>query len=169
MELNQTSICYYEKKLAHISAATESADSIVPDTFPDIGRIVCAYGTAVIKDQTPQNDRLLVSGTVQTTVLYEPENGGKLRRLSVPVTFAHIEECEGLTAESICSTVCRIAAVDAEAMNSRKVSVSVQLCFLTEGYCKAECDVTESVEHGRHRMPDAICRGNNAAGRQVRS
>ena len=61
MELNQTSICYYEKKLAHISAATESADSIVPDTFPDIGRIVCAYGTAVIKDQTPQNDRLLVS------------------------------------------------------------------------------------------------------------
>ena len=64
------------KKLAHISAATESADSIVPDTFPDIGRIVCAYGKAVIKDQTPQNDRLLVSGTVQTTVLYEPENGG---------------------------------------------------------------------------------------------
>ena len=90
MELNQTSICYYEKKLAHISAATESADSIVPDTFPDIGRIVCAYGTAAIKDQTPQNDRLLVSGTVQTTILYEPENGGKLRRLSVPVTFAHI-------------------------------------------------------------------------------
>ena len=40
MELNQTSICYYEKKLAHISVATESADSIVPDTFPDIGRIV---------------------------------------------------------------------------------------------------------------------------------
>lgn len=28
MELNQTSICYYEKKLAHISAVTESADSI---------------------------------------------------------------------------------------------------------------------------------------------
>ena len=83
MELNQTSICYYEKKLAHISVATESADSIVPDTFPDIGRIVCAYGTAAIKDQTPQNGRLLVSGTVQTTVLYEPENGGKLRRLSV--------------------------------------------------------------------------------------
>ena len=146
MELNQTSICYYDKKLAHISAATESADSIVPDTFPDIGRIVCAYGTAVIKDQTPQNDRLLVSGTVQTTVLYEPENGGKLRRLSVPVTFAHIEECEGVSAESVCSTVCRIAAVEAEAMNSRKVCVSVQLCFLTEGYCKAECDVTESVE-----------------------
>ena len=92
MGLNQTSICYYEKKLAHISAATESADSIVPDTFPDIGRIVCAYMVqAAIKDQTPQNDRLLVSGTVQTTVLYEPENGGKLRRLSVPVTFAHIE------------------------------------------------------------------------------
>ena len=66
MELNQTSICYYEKKLAHISVATESADSIVPDTFPDIGRIVCAYGTATIKDQTPQNGRRADNCTVRT-------------------------------------------------------------------------------------------------------
>ena len=87
MELNQTSICYYDKRLSHISACTESADAIVPDTFPDIGRIVCAYGIPAIKDQTPQNDRLLVSGTVQVTVLYEPENGGRLRQLSLPPSF----------------------------------------------------------------------------------
>ena len=51
MELNQTSICYYDKRLARISTCTESTDSIVPDTFPDIGRVVCAYGTAAVKDQ----------------------------------------------------------------------------------------------------------------------
>lgn len=146
MELNQTSICYYDKRLSHISTCTESADAIVPDTFPDIGRIVCAYGIPAVKDQTPQNDRLLVSGTVQVTVLYEPENGGRLRQLSVPISFAHIEECEGLTAESVCAVSCRPASVEAEAVNSRKVSVSVQLCFLTAGYCKAECEATESVE-----------------------
>ena len=42
MELNQTSICYYDKRLAGISSCTESSDSIVPDTFPDIGRVICA-------------------------------------------------------------------------------------------------------------------------------
>lgn len=65
MELNQTSICYYDKRLARISTCTESTDSIVPDTFPDIGRVVCAYGTAAVKDQGPQSGRLLISGTVR--------------------------------------------------------------------------------------------------------
>ena len=71
MELNQTSISYYDKRLARISTCTETTDSIVPDTFPDIGRVVCAYGTAAVKDQTPQSGRLLISGAVQVTVLYE--------------------------------------------------------------------------------------------------
>ena len=146
MELNQTGISYYDKRLARISACTETADSIVPDTFPDIGRVVCAYGTAAIRDQTPQSGRLLISGTVQVTVLYEPENGGGLRRLSVPVSFAHIEECEGLDAEAVCAVSCHAAAVDAAAVNSRKLSVSVQLCFSIEGYCSTGCEITETVD-----------------------
>ena len=138
MELNQTSICYYDKRLDRIAACTETADTIVPDTFPDVGRVVCAYGTAAIKDQTPQSGRLLISGTVQAVILYEPEGGG-LRRLTVPVSFAHIEECDGLDADAVCAVTCRTAAVDATAVNSRKLSVSVQLCFSIECYCKTEC------------------------------
>ena len=39
-----------------------------------------------------------------------------------------------------------MAAIDVEAVNSRKVNVSVQLCFAMEGFCRTECEVTESVE-----------------------
>ncbi len=146
MEPNQTSITYYDKRLSRISTCTESADSIVPDAYPDIGRIVCAYGSVAVKDRTPQNGRLLVSGVVQATVLYQPENGGGMRRLSVPVSFAHIDECEGLDTESICSVNCQVASVDAAPVNSRKLGVSVQLCFETEGYCRTTCEVTEAVD-----------------------
>lgn len=146
MELNQTSICYYDKRLARISSSTESADSIVPDTFPDIGRVICAYGTAAVKDNAPQSGRLLISGTVQTTVLYQPEDGAGLRRLTVPISFAHIEECDGLDADAVCHAACHVAAVDAVAVNSRKLNVSAQLCFETEGYCKTTCSVTESID-----------------------
>ncbi len=146
MELSQTSITYYDKRLSRISTCTESADSIVPDAYPDIGHIVCAYGSAAVKDRTPQSGRLLVSGVVQTTVLYQPENGGGMRRLAVPVSFAHIEECEGIDAESVCSVSCQVASVDAAPVNSRKLGVSVQLCFETEGYCKTTCEITEQLE-----------------------
>lgn len=146
MELNQTSICYYDRRLGRTAACTESTDAIVPDTFPDIGRVVCAYGTAAIKDQTPQSGRLLVSGTVRTTVLYQPENGGGLRRLSIPISFAHIEECEGLDTETVCFVSCRVASVEAVPVNSRKLNVSAQLCFEAEGYQKTTCTVTEGVD-----------------------
>ena len=146
MELNQTSICYYDKRLAGISSCTESSDSIVPDTFPDIGRVICAYGTAAVKDRTPQNGRLLISGAVQTTILYQPENAEGLRRLSVPISFAYIEECDGMDADAVCYVSCRVAAVDAVPVNSRKLNVSAQLCFEVECYCKADCQVTEGVE-----------------------
>ncbi|MFR3788018.1 MAG: SPOCS domain-containing protein [Agathobaculum desmolans] len=146
MELNQTSICYYDKRLSRISTCTESADTIVPDTFPDVSRIICAYGTISVKDQTPQSGRLLLSGIVQTTVLYEPENGGSPRLLTIPVSFAHIEECDGLETDTVCSVACRPAVIEATAVNSRKVNVSVQLCFSTEGYSKTACEVTEQID-----------------------
>lgn len=146
MELNQTSICYYDKRLAGISSCTETADSIVPDTFPDIGQIICAYGTASIKDRTPQNGRLLVSGAVQTTILYQPENADGLRRLSVPISFAHIEECEGLDANATCYVSCYVTAIDVIPVNSRKLSVNAQLCFETECYCKTSSMITEDID-----------------------
>lgn len=146
MELNQTSIHYYDKRLARISTCSETADSIVPDTFPDIGRIVCAYGTAAVRDQTPQSGRLLASGMVQVVVLYEPEKGDGLRRLSVPVSFAHIEECDGIDAETVCMVRCQVAAVDVVAVNSRKLNVKVQLCFFIEGYCQTQCEITEGTQ-----------------------
>lgn len=145
MELNQTSICCYDRRLARISTCTESADTIVPDSLPDVGRVVCAFGSAAVRDQTPQSGRLLVSGVVQTTVLYEPEQGGGLRRLQVPVSFAHIEECDGLDAEAVCAVCCRVASVEATAVNSRKLNVRVQLCMDLTCYGKTECEVTEGV------------------------
>lgn len=146
MELNQTSISYYDRRLQRIVTTTESTDAIVPDTLPDIGRVVCAYGTAAIKDQTPQSDRLLISGTVNTTVLYQPDGDGGMRRVQVPISFAHIEECSGLDAGAVCHTVCRVSGVEAVPVNSRKLTVSAQLCFESEGYQKATCAVTETID-----------------------
>lgn len=94
MELEQKRIVYWRRQLAQTSACTETADCIVPDAFPDVGRVVYACGTAAIGDHAPQNGRLLISGTVQTVILYEPENGGGLRRLEVPAQLrAHRRMC----------------------------------------------------------------------------
>ena len=149
MDLIRNSIPYYDVILDNTSTYEESADAIVPDTFPDIARIVYADGMVTIKDQSPQNDRILVSGNVAVTVLYQPEGEDGLRRLDVPLSFAHIEEGRGVGAESICFVRCSMVSVDARAVNSRKVSVTAKLCFESSVYQDQVLTYTEKIDCGQ--------------------
>lgn len=148
MELVRKSIPYYDVILDNVTVYEESTDAIVPDTFPDIARIVYADGVAAVKDQSPQNDRILVSGSVSATVLYQPEGETGLRRLDVPLSFAHIEEGRGVGTDSVCFVRCSVAAVNARAVNSRKVSVTARLCFEATAYHPETLTYTEQVEGG---------------------
>ncbi len=148
MELVRKSIPYYDVILDNVSVYEESTDAIVPDAFPDIARIVYADGMVSIKDESPQNDRVLVSGSVAATVLYQPEAGGSLQSLEIPLSFAHIEEARGVSADCTCFVRCSIADVTARAVNSRKVSVSAKLCFETTVYQPATLQYTEQIQSG---------------------
>ena len=148
MELVRKSIPYYDVILDNVTVYEESADAIVPDTFPDIARIAYADGMATVKDQSPQNDRILVSGSVAATVLYQPEGESGLRRLDIPLSFAHIEEGHGVGMDSVCFVRCSVAAVSARAVNSRKVSVTARLCFETSAYQPETLSYTEQIDGG---------------------
>ncbi len=145
MELVKNKLQYYDLLLDRISNYEERTDAIVPDAYPDIMQIVCATGHAILKDQSPQNDRLLLSGTVRTCVLYQPEDGTPLRKLEIPISFAHIEECKGLTPESICFVQCRAIGVDAHAVNSRKINIAAKLHFSASVYDKCDAEITENI------------------------
>ena len=145
MELVKNKIQFCDRIMDHTSIYEESTDAIVPDAFPDIARVVFASGNAMIKDESPQNDRLLISGNVKAVVLYQPEGEEGLREMQVPLSFAHIEEGKGITGESSCFVSCRVLAVDAKAVNSRKLSVTVKLCFESSAYAEKMVELTQDI------------------------
>lgn len=147
MELQQLKMPYFAPSPVGYSTFRESADTIVPDTFPDIGRIACAEGTVTVKDEVVQNDRVLVSGTVQVNLLYQPENGNGLRKLSVPISFAHIEEKKGITPSCKCHVQCKLASLEAKAVNSRKVTATAQLCMTMTLYAPQQLALTTGIEN----------------------
>lgn len=148
MELVRKSIPYYDVILDDVTVYEESADAIVPDTYPDIARIVYADGMTTVKDESPQNDRILVSGTVAATVLYQPEGEAGLRRLDIPLNFAHIQEARGVNGDSTCFVRCSVSGMTARAVNSRKVSVTARLCFETSAYQPGVLGYTERIDGG---------------------
>lgn len=126
MELTKNTITLSRLVLDAWNNYEETTDAIVPDTFPDIVRIAAVYGNPQLKDDAPQSGRVLISGSVRMTVLYVPEGGG-LRRLDIPISFAHIEEAAGINEDSQLFVSCRVVAADAHVMNSRKLSVTATL------------------------------------------
>lgn len=147
MELTKYTMQWNRPLLDTMRTYEESADSIVPDAFPDILRISAAYGSVQLKDDSPQSGRVLISGSVQVTVLYVPENGG-LRRLTVPVSFAHIEEGAGINESSQVFVSCQVVSASAQVMNSRKLSVSAILSVRCSVFAQEELSLTNGVSGG---------------------
>lgn len=66
-----------------VNTYEETADAIVPDTFPDLMRIAAVFGTPQLKDDVPQSGRVFLSGSIRMTVFYVPE-GGRLAKAGHP-------------------------------------------------------------------------------------
>ena len=146
----------------------ETADAIVPDTFPDLMRIAAVFGNPQLKDDVPQSGRVFLSGSIRMTVFYVPECGG-LRKLDIPVSFAHIEEAVVIQESWQGFASCRVVSADARIVNSRKLSMTATLCIscqvfapqslsLTTGF--DEADEALEVLPASHivTLPVSVCR-----------
>lgn len=147
MELIKNNIKFYDLILDSSRTYEENTDAIVPDTFPDILRVASAVGSAQIKDESPQNDRLLISGMVKATVLYIPEDGEGIKKLDIPLNFAHIEEGKGITPSSETYTDCQVVSVDARVMNSRKLAVTATISLSNKVYAPKEITITSDAKY----------------------
>ena len=149
MELLKNTLRYQRQVARQTVYREESAESIVPDTLPDIARIVDAMGTACIRDWELGTDEVTVKCTVRTSVLYMAEDDRKLYKLEMPVSFTQRVELRG--AEPSCDLLCSCALVsaDARAVNPRKVSVRVNTAITSRLYAKTEESFTTGADDMR--------------------
>ena len=73
MELQRMVMEGYRPVSQGMFSQEETLESIVPDAFPDISRIVSAVGKVFLKDKELGEGSLRLSGTARVTVLYIPE------------------------------------------------------------------------------------------------
>ena len=75
----------------------ETLETIVPDACPDILRIVAVCGQATLNGKQAREGAAAVSGSVRAVLLYQPEEGGGLRRMEAALPFSAQLEAPGLT------------------------------------------------------------------------
>ena len=122
----------------------ETGETIVPDSLPDVGRILQAGGTAVLRNKEYRSGSVSISGGVHAGVLYLPEDQGAPRALHLYLPFTIRVEHPAATENTRAAVDLKVSGVDARILNSRKVLVRVGLCGTVTGYEPACQELTVS-------------------------
>ena len=140
MELTfQTSRMPYLKQILHeVRSQEETSETIVPDSYPDIGSIVDSYAEAVLRGKDCRKGSITISGGVKGGTTYLPEDGTWPRNLEYYIPFTMKLENPNLTeqAQVLCSV--KIRSVDGRMINSRKAMLRVSVCCQITAYEQAE-------------------------------
>lgn len=112
----------------------ETGETIVPDSCPDVERVLDAFGSVVLRGKECRSGSVTISGGVHAGVIYTPEDHTEPRTLHYYIPFNIRVDNSALTEQSQICVDCRVRSADARILNSRKVMVRVNLCGSVTGY-----------------------------------
>ncbi len=145
--LQKETISFYDSILRKGADTFVSADSIVPDTKPDIARILKTAGRARITGKDTMGDKITIRGEAVYTVLYVPENSEEqVESMEVRIPFKDVFALgeEALGAEIFADA--EIRETDVMLLNSRKISLKGKVYISLEAAKRKEASLSTGAE-----------------------
>lgn len=147
----------YEVAASGTVCQEETLETIVPDACPDILRIVAVCAQATLNGKQARDGLAEASGSVRAVVLYQPEEGGGLRRLEAALPFTSQMDAPTLTQQGMVSACARVRGAEARALNPRKVLLRVDLAVEITAFQPTEHMCCQSVlEPEEHKVEQMI-------------
>lgn len=144
--VKRSGIACCEKVFEYSMPVEGAAETVVPDTMPDIERILCADGVAIIRGKEVSDGRVSVSAGVGVTILYAPEGGDGVCTLSAAVPVSVDAEAPDVTESSLAVADLTVANVEARMLNPRKLLVRAVVNVDITCYERSQLDVTTGLE-----------------------
>lgn len=148
MEINlqRDSISYYSKVLSIEFSQEETAETIVPDTLPDIGTVLDADATAILRGKDISDGRITVNGMIFGYIMYRSEGERELRKMPVQLPFsAHWDNSSiGQSSKSIIKL--SLSSFEGRIINSRKLLLRADVVISVDVYNGELCEFTTGAE-----------------------
>jgi hypothetical protein len=135
----KTVVCY-NKIFEYADVCEGAVESVVPDTMPDIERILCADGTLVIRSKEASVGSVSVTAGIAACVLYVPEDGQKVCSLNAAIPLTVTADAPGITPEAVPIAMLSIVSIEARMLNPRKVAVRASVEVTIECHERAEAE-----------------------------
>ncbi len=164
--LQEQQLEFLSRNLGETLLLEQTADVIVPDSYPDAERVVDAFGTLLLHNAECTGGSIYVAGSVQAGAIFVTEEG-ETECLQTTVPFSVRKELPAEKGECRLQCKCTLRSVDARPLNSRKLLLRVGIaCCLTaygaqqQRLCAPE-EPSENLQLRRMelpiQMPLALC------------
>ncbi len=131
-------LSFWEPVTRECISQEETMELIVPDSFPDVVRIVDSWARPVLRGKECRTGAFSVTGTLDAGLLFLAEGEDVPRCMQCAIPFTIKLDHTDLTGSSMAETRLWIKGVDARALNSRKVMIRAQLCCDVSAWEKTE-------------------------------
>lgn len=165
LELVKKNVHMNGKSSCAFTQFTVDKDENVPDSKPDIGRIIFKQGDIHITEVRPLQDQAAVKGTLAFRVLYVKDQGDReLDSFEGTIPVEEILHMEGVTPESNVEVTGEIDDISVSVIHSRKLNVQAIVSMTACSDEIRDQETTEDVsggdtlEYRRKQIPIAeIC------------
>ena len=141
MPFEKTTVRFWQQKLYTPVTKEETQELKLPESMPDIGRVIAAWGQPVVRGKEWRTDHVGVSGGVMVWVLYAPEDGSAVRRLETWVPFNARAEHNHTGPDGVIRAECALCGVDARSVSARKLMLRCQVGVMVQTMTPREADL----------------------------
>ncbi len=151
MQWNKTPCAYLQQNCRSVQNQEQTQEVRLPEGMPDIGSVLCAWGQVILRSKEWRADAILVSGGVQASVLYKPEDGSSPQNVECWLPFQAKWNFSDSKREGIIRTSCALRSIDARSLSARKLMVRASVGLLGEAL-----EMTEATLYSPEDVPQDV-------------
>lgn len=141
LQWNKTSCAYLQPQTLPVQNLEQTLELRLTDELPDIGRVLCAWGQALVRGKQWRSDSVTVSGGVNASVLYLPEDGSPLRCVEGWLPFQGKWNLPPSRREGTLRLGCLLSGLDARMLSARKLMLRADLSLAGQTLEPAEAEL----------------------------
>ncbi len=123
-------------------------DIIVPDSKPDILKIVNTEGFITVNSKEVMNDRAVINCNVRINIIYiSADDGNCIKNVECVQTTNYVMELKELKPSMKLCVDVSIDKIFANIINSRKLNINCNVCYIGEAYEKYEAEYIDCIEN----------------------
>lgn len=141
LQFKTKTVSCLEPVVREIRSAEQTQEVKLPDSLPDIGRIIAAWGQGILRSKEWRSREICLSCGMMVWILYAPEDGSGERCIDTWIPFQMKWDLPDMTPEGTMRMTAAVRGVDARSVSPRKIMVRSGMSVMAEAYAPMTAEV----------------------------